>query len=547
MKESHKRTLQRVFLWLGALFISWHIFGFLFSEEASKPIASKLEQSSHLVKTPGDAERATAVINAFRFSWDKYEKYAAPHDTLLPVSKSYEDDRNGWGATAVDGLSTAILMEEGVIVDKILNQIATTDFTVTVVPDQPISLFETTIRYLGGLLSAYDLLSGSHKHLVKNTKLTKNLLTAAVTLADRLSIAFDTPSGIPDDEVIFNPTPRRYGNIDNSITCFGTLVLEWTRLSDLTGNKTYAALAQRAQDHLIHPKTNQEFTLPGLIGTYVKLDNGYFGDYQAGWGGGSDSYYEYLIKMYAYDPVQFAEYGESWIQAAESSMKYLASTPSSRPDLTFLGEIRGSTMIPISSHLASVCGGSLILGGLLLQNQTFIDFGLKLSSSYYETYHQTHAGIAPELFRWLDNGSNPLVKPTANRPPPRKWMSFYERSGFYATNPEYILRPETIESLYYAYRATGERKWQDMAWQAFEALNKRTKVEGGYTGLRSVMKSFDDPAQQYVDKMESFWMAETLKYLYLMFADDSDVQVRSDGKMKWVLNTEAHPLLIRGA
>ena len=189
----------------------------------------------------------------------------------------------------------------------------------------------------------------------------------------------------------------------------------------------------------------------------------------------------------------------------------------------------------------------MILGGLLLQNQTFIDFGLKLSSSYYETYHQTHAGIAPELFRWLDNGFNPLVKPTANRSPPQKWMAFYERSGFYATNPEYILRPETIESLYYAYRATGERKLQDMAWQAFEAWNKRTKVEGGYAGLRSVMKSFDDPAQQYVDKMESFWMAETLKYLYLMFADDSDVQVRSDGKMKWVLNTEAHPLLIRGA
>lgn len=382
-----------------------------------------------------------------------------------------------------------------------------------------------------------------------------------MTLADRLSIAFDTPSGIPDDEIIFNPIPHRYGNIDNSITCFGTLVLEWTRLSDLTGNKTYAVLAQRAQDHLIHPKTNQPFTLPGLIGTYVKLDNGLFGDYQAGWGGGSDSYYEYLIKMYAYDPVQFAEYGESWIQAAESSMKYLASSPSTRPDLTFLGEMRGSILIPISSHckcltllvlgysltttVASVCGGSLILGGLLLQNQTFIDFGLKLSESYFETYRQTPAGIAPELFRWVDDGNNPLAKKNSNRPPPPKWQSFYEKSGFYHTNPEYILRPETIESLYYAYRATGDKKWQDMAWEAFGSLNKMTKVEGGYTGLRSVMKSFDDKSGGYIDKMESFWLAETLKYLYLMFAEDSDVQVRSDGRMKWVLNTEAHPLLIR--
>lgn len=61
--------------------------------------------------------------------------------------------RNGWGATAVDGLSTAIIMEDAEIVDKILRQIMLTDFTVTIVPDQPISLFETTIRYLGGLLS----------------------------------------------------------------------------------------------------------------------------------------------------------------------------------------------------------------------------------------------------------------------------------------------------------------------------------------------------------------------------------------------------------
>lgn len=72
------------------------------------------------------------------------------------------------------------------------------------------------------------------------------------------------------------------------------------------------------------------------------------------------------------------------------------------------------------------------------------------------------------------------------------------------------------------------------------------KVEGGYTGLKSVMKTKDDKTRKFVDKMESFWLAETLKYLYLMFAEDSELQVRSDGKMKYVLNTEAHPLLVRG-
>ncbi|KAG5747452.1 hypothetical protein H9Q70_009872 [Fusarium xylarioides] len=541
-----QRSVQKAIVWLGAIFVAYHVFSLLFGGRASRYGYSKAVSQQSPAKLKGDPQRAAAIVEAFRFSWDKYEQFAAPHDTLLPISKTYEDDRNGWGATAVDGLSTAIIMEDAEVVDTILRQIMLTDFTVTIVPDQPISLFETTIRYLGGLLSAYDLLSGSYKHLATDIYLKNNLLKAAVILADRLSIAFDTPSGIPDDEIIFNPRLRRFGNIDNSITCFGTLVLEWTRLSDLTGNQTYAKLAQRAQDHLIHPKTKQSFTLPGLIGTYVKLKDGYFGDYQAGWGGGSDSYYEYLIKMYAYDPVSFAEYGETWIKAAESSMLYLASSPSTRPDLTFLGEMRGDTLIPISSHLASVCGGSLILGGLLLQNQTFVDFGVKLSESYYEVYRQSPSGIGPELFRWVDDGRQPLAKASAKRLPAPKWQSFYEKSGYYHTNAEYILRPETIESLYYAYRATGDRKYQDWAWEAFEALNRMCKVEGGYTGLKSVMKTKDDKTRKFVDKMESFWLAETLKYLYLMFAEDSELQVRRDGKMKYVLNTEAHPLLVRG-
>lgn len=194
--------------------------------------------------------------------------------------------------------------------------------------------------------------------------------------------------------------------------------------------------------------------------------------------------------------------------------------------------------------MASVCGGSLILGGLLLQNQTFVDFGLKLAKSYYEVYRQSPTGIGPEEFRWVDD-HQPLTKPSANRQPPWKWKSFYAASGFYPTNPGYILRPETIESLYYAYRATGDQQWQDWAWEAFEMLNEMTRVKAGYTGLHSVMKKEDENTRKWVDKMESFWLAETLKYLYLMFAEDSEFQVRSDGRMKYVLNTEAHPLKIR--
>lgn len=392
------------------------------------------------------------------------------------------------------------------------------------------------------------------------------LLEKAVTLADRLSIAFDTPSGVPDDEIIFNPRAHRLGNSDSSITCIGTLVLEWTRLSDLTGNKTYASLAQRAQNHLLRPKYDG-FRFPGLVGTYVRLKDGVFQDYQAGWGGGSDSYYEYLIKMYAYDSVAFTEYKDNWVAAAESSMQYLASSPTSRTDLTFLGEFRDNTTVPVSSHckfaqfvrlcslrwkvltrhliVASVCGGSFILGGFLLQNQTYVDFGLELTKSYYEVYRQSPAGIGPETFRWVDD-HQPASRRTASLPPPKKRASFYEKSGYWATSPEYILRPETIESLYYAYRATDDKKWQLWAWEAFEALESKTRVAGGYGGLHTTMKSEAEVnnVQKYrINKMESFWLAETLKYLYMIFSDDDEYQVKRGGR--WVLNTEAHPLRVR--
>ena len=77
------------------------------------------------------------------------------------------------------------------------------------------------------------------------------------------------------------------------------------------------------------------------------------------------------------------------------------------------------------------------------------------------------------------------------------------------------------------------------------ALNDSAHLLDGGTVLHRVLGM--NITGEIMWGVESFWMAETLKYLYLMFAEDMDVQVRSDGKMKWVLNTEAHPLLIRGA
>ncbi|KAG5950302.1 hypothetical protein E4U53_005285 [Claviceps sorghi] len=483
-----------------------------------------------------DLPKAAQVKQAFQIAWNGYHQHAFPNDTLKPVTADSVNDRNAWGVTAVDALSTAIIMGETKTVNQILDYIPTIDFTTTTVVDSAISVFETNIRYLGGLIAGYDLLKGPFNHLVNGdrSKRIDALLQQARILADGLSVAFDTPTGIPVSTVFFNPT-RRASTADdtNGPAGFGTMVLEWTRLSDLTGNKTYAELAQRAQKYLMNP-TGVPQSFPGLVGQTVNITTGQFTDNVGSWGGGVDSYYEYLIKMYLYDPVEFATYRDQWVVAADSTMKYLASHPTSRTNLTFLAVYNNKKIVPGSQHLAAFAGGNFILGGVLLNEPKYVQFGLSLAESYYETYTQTPSGIGPEVFRWVATSDDAA--------PPAEQADFYAKAGFWTTYSQYVLRPEVLESLYYAYRITGDKKYQDMAWRAYSSIRYRCRSGPGYSGLADVMVQ-DGGVKD--DVQESFFLAETLKYAYLIFAGESEAQFQGQGKNGFVYNTEAHPVRVR--
>jgi len=175
------------------------------------------------------------------------------------------------------------------------------------------------------------------------------ILVQAQNLANNLSFAFDTPTGIPVNNLYLNPQATD-GSTTNGIATIGTLVLEWTRLSDLTGDKTYGALAQKGESYLLAPQPASSEPFPGLVGTNVNISNGVFLDAEGGWVGGDDSFYEYLIKMYVYDPVRFASYKDRWVLAADSTIQYLASHPSTRPDLTFTAMFDGQELIFVSEH-----------------------------------------------------------------------------------------------------------------------------------------------------------------------------------------------------
>ncbi|KAI0129555.1 glycoside hydrolase family 47 protein [Xylariales sp. AK1849] len=487
-------------------------------------------------------ERAAAVQEAFDRAWTGYYTYAFPNDGLLPISHSYVNDLGGWGASAIDAFSTALIMGDQKVIGQILDYVPKIDFDVANYTSS-ISLFETTIRYLGGLLSAHDLLSGPLSNLVQDNSSVSAILDQAVHLADLLSVAFNTPTGIPINDLDWEP-PRATNETSNGLATIGTLVLEWTRLSDKTGDTKYAELSQKGESYLLNPQPKAVAEpFPGLLGTNVDVRNGSFLDSSGGWGGGDDSFYEYLIKMYLYDTDRFGAYKDRWIAAIDSSIEYIASHPTTRPDLTFLGGWDGTDVSFESEHLACFDGGNIILGGLTLDRQDYIDFGLELVNGCHDTYNETATGIGPEVFAWQDSNLSPNA--TNNPAPPADQLAFYQKSGFWIPDgyEYYDLRPEVIESYYYAYRATGDTKYQDWAWDAFLNINASCSVGAGFGGIENVNVPGGDG---WFDHQESFWFAEVLKYSYLIQAEEALWQVSASHDNQWVFNTEAHPVKVAG-
>ena len=108
-----------------------------------------------------------------------------------------------------------------------------------------------------------------------------------------------------------------------------------------------------------------------------------------------------------------------------------------------------------------------------------------------------------------------------------------------------------MESYYYAYRATGDTKYQDWAWAAVQAITNTTRVGSGYSEINNVNVVGGGGFKNFQD---SFLFAEVLKYAYLIFVGDEggpvnaiQVQGAKGGKQSWVFNTEAHPFRVGGA
>ncbi|XP_020576782.1 mannosyl-oligosaccharide 1,2-alpha-mannosidase MNS3 isoform X2 [Phalaenopsis equestris] len=485
--------------------------------------------------------RQNQVKEAFIHAWSGYRRYAMGYDELMPLSQKGVDGLGGLGATIIDSLDTAMIMGLNEIVSEATTWVEK-NLMERINRKGHVNLFETTIRVLGGLLSAYHLGRGEHE--VKS----KVFLDAAKNLADRLLSAFtSSPTPIPFSDVVLSERSAHAAPDGLSSTSeVSTLQLEFNYLSKLYGDPRYGLEAMKVLEHFK--------TLPkveGLVPIYISPYSGQFSGENIRLGSRGDSYYEYLIKVWIQQKDSRnnqLKYLHDMYEEAMKGVKHLLVRKSTPKELVFIGELpygsKGS-FSPKMDHLVCFLPGTLALGatkGLtkrkaielnLLTDEELENLSLAedLAKTCFEMYSVTSTGLAPEIAYFNIEGNSEHGLDGGNK------SSEYVNDIIIRPNDRHnLLRPETVESLFVLHRITQDPKYREWGWKIFQAFEKHTKVDsGGYSSLSDVTRI---PTHKR-DKMETFFLGETLKYLYLLFGDDDILPLD-----KYVFNTEAHPFPI---
>lgn len=498
-------------------------------------------------------ERQQAVKDTFSKCWHSYRKHAWGADELAPVTGGRRDHFGGWAATLVDSLDTLWIMGMKAEFEEAVAAAEAIDFSHTELGE--INVFETNIRYLGGFLSAFDLSSDIR------------LLRKAVEVGDMLYKAFDTPNRMPITRWDIHAAARGEKQVAPSnvlVAEIGSLSMEFTRLSMLTGDAKWFDAVQRIIDEMA---AQQDSTaLPGLWPLTANAEEMVFnsGSFFT-LGAMADSTYEYLPKMAAMTggllPVYQAMYDKA-IGTATKHNFFRPLTPTNQ-NILISGEVHANKddgtikLEPHGQHLTCFLGGLMALGARLFDRRKDMKVAQKLVDGCVWTYKALPHGIMPETFHMApcqqpnddDNGnrcqwSDEAWKQEVLRRAGKDTTSAGDADaiieaerlpkGFTAIpDRRYILRPEAIESVFVLYRVTGRGDLVESAWDMFVAINRTTSTELANSAVHDVTTREKPEA---ADSMESFWMGETLKYFYLIFSDPGWISLD-----EFVFNTEAHP------
>jgi ER degradation enhancer, mannosidase alpha-like 2 len=334
--------------------------------------------------------------------------------------------------------------------------------------------FEVTIRLLGGLLSSYQLTGD------------KRLLRLAEDLGSRLLPVFNSPTGLP--YVYVN---LRTGQVRDPVTNpaeTGTLLLEFGALSELTGKTVFYEKAKRA---LV--ETFKRRSPLGLVGESINAETGAWMNTDSHISGGIDSYYEYLWKC--------------WLLFGDKECR----------------DMWNASIPAVNKYLADETGGELWYGHADMQTgkRTKIHYGA------LDAFFPALLALSGDLerARRLQTSSFKMWNLYGIEPETLDYKTMQVIAG------SYHLRPEIIESTYYLYHYTRDPQYRRMGEKMFDDFVKYCRSDSGYAVLADVI------TKQRRDEMESFVLAETFKYFYLLFAPPETLQFD-----KVIFNTEAHPL-----
>ncbi|KAF5295497.1 hypothetical protein FQR65_LT10485 [Abscondita terminalis] len=479
-------------------------------EEPAEVQIDDINNSKHVLARPSigiqfpspSGERQLAVVEAFRHAWKGYKRFAWGHDHLKPISESYHD-WFGLGLTIVDSLDTMYMMG---LKKEFSESREWVEAHLHFDKNRDVNLFEVTIRVLGGLLSTFHL-SGD-----------KMFLNKAVDLADRLLPCFETPTGIPysDINLFTSKAHAPKWSPDSSTSEVTTIQLEFKDLSRSTGIPKYEEAVSKVAHH-IHTLEKKD----GLVPIFINANSGQFRMHSTiTLGARGDSYYEYLLKQWIQTGKTVDYLRDDYIEGISGVQKHLAERTVPNGYL-FIGEllVGGKDFKPKMDHLTCYLPGTLVLGVHHGMPESHMKLAEELLNTCYQTYAQQPTFLAPEITYFNIHGEN-------------------SNDIYVKTNDAHnLLRPEFIESLWYMYQLTKNTTYQEWGWNIFQAFEKYTKVVNGYTSIGNVRNTANVRPK---DVMESFFLSETLKYLYLLFSSNPKL-LDID---KYVVNSEAHPLPI---
>lgn len=468
-------------------------------------------QDKILIIKSDDGEDSDEIVNSFRnkiremmlHAWNGYKKYAWGANELSPLSKkAYHGGvfgKNDIGLTIIDALDTLYIMglseeyKEGR--HWVQENFSLDDY------EGSIDAFEATIRIVGSFLSMYSL---TGDNLFKDR---------AKYVVDKLLPVFETPTGIP--KAMINLRTNQTGNYEwayggsSLLSQYGSLHLEFDYLTDITGESAYKTHVESIRDVLFNLRKPYN-----LYPIYINPDNAEWGLHYISIGAYGDSFYEYLLKSWIQCGYKDDTNKKMFVSAIDSIKQHLIGK--SFEHSTYLGLLKFGELEPKMDHLACFAPGLFALAGHLLNKTEYVTVAEQIIETCHKSYINSGTGLGPEHFWFVDPGNEARA-------------TKLEESRF-------ALRPETIESYFYMWRTTKDVKYREWGWEFVQSLERHCRTPNGYSGVKNVY----DTNTGKDDIQHSYFLAETLKYLYLLYSDNSLLSLD-----KWVFNTEGHPLPIK--